>query len=105
MSSMKTTMIRRSIPSRCRALVAGGVLGLAAFVAMPAQAQSGGTLMPPGPGGAQPGQPAQLQDVTAAPQPKLPKDYPVWVGYLVVFLMVAAIMGASLMPSKRSHQD
>jgi hypothetical protein len=91
-------------------LIAPWNRGIAAFclfavIAFPAMAQSGGTLMPPGPGGAQPSQPSQQQDITAAPQPKLPKDYPVWVGYLVVFLMVAVIMGASLMPSKRSHQD
>lgn len=95
--------------SRHRVRCALGSAGLAlagVIVAQPAAAQQGGTLMPPGQGGTQPAQTQQqLQDITAAPQPKLPKDYPVWVGYLVVFLMVAAIMGASLMPSKRSHQD
>jgi len=100
------TMSNRLSRSRVRAALWTGALAFAGFFAAgPAAGQSGGTLMPPGPGGAQPSQPRQLEDITAAPQPKLPKDYPVWVGYLVVFLMVAAIMGASLMPSKRSHQD
>ncbi len=67
--------------------------------------QQGGTLLPPSLDGANQPAPQRVEDVSAAPQPRLPKEYPVWVGYLVIFLMVAAIMGASLMPSKRSHQD
>lgn len=41
----------------------------------------------------------------AAPQPTVKNLYPVWVGYIVIGLMIAAVMGVSLMPSKRSHQD
>ncbi len=30
---------------------------------------------------------------------------PVWLGYLVMFGLLTAVMLASLMPSKRGHQD
>jgi hypothetical protein len=42
---------------------------------------------------------------SAAPSPKLQKVPPVWLGYLVMFLLLAVVLAISLMPSKRGHQD
>ncbi len=39
------------------------------------------------------------------PQPQLRRGAPAWLGFLIMFGMVAAVMLASLMPSKRGHQD
>lgn len=45
------------------------------------------------------------QASAAPPEPRVSKVYPVFVGYLFMFLMIAVIVGISLMPSKRAHQD
>ena len=37
--------------------------------------------------------------------PNLSKTPAPWVGYVVMFLLLAAVVGVSLMPSKRGHQD
>jgi len=42
---------------------------------------------------------------TAAPQPNLQKSPPVWLGLLVIFLMLVAVVTVSLLPSRRGHQD
>ena len=41
------------------------------------------------------------------PAPGLtPNDgQPVWVGFLIMFVLLAVVVAVSLMPSKRSHQD
>lgn len=49
--------------------------------------------------------PAIAMAQQAAPQPKLDKAPPVWLGLLVMVLLLAVVMAVSLMPSKRSHQD
>ena len=49
--------------------------------------------------------PAVVLAQTPAPQPELKKAPPVWLGYLVMFLLLAVVMAISLMPSKRGHQD
>ena len=36
-------------------------------------------------------------DLRRAPAP--------WVGFIVMFLLLALVLGVSLMPSKRGHQD
>lgn len=41
----------------------------------------------------------------AAPQPTLQKSPPVWLGLLVIFLMLVAVVTVSLLPSRRGHQD
>jgi len=41
----------------------------------------------------------------AAPQPSLRKSPAAWLGMLVMFLLLAIVLGISLMPSKRGHQD
>lgn len=46
---------------------------------------------------------AWAQDVV--PQPDLRRAPQVWVGYAFMVLLAAAVMGVSLLPSKRSHQD
>ena len=46
---------------------------------------------------------AWAQDVVV--QPELRRSPPVWVGYAFMVLMAAAVMGVSLLPSKRGHQD
>ncbi len=37
--------------------------------------------------------------------PHLRRGPPVWLGYLVMFGLLTAVMLVSLMPSKRGHQD
>ena len=39
------------------------------------------------------------------PTANLNRGPPVWLGYLVMFGLLTAVMLASLMPSKRGHQD
>ena len=39
------------------------------------------------------------------PQPSLTRGAAPWVGYAVMFLLVALVLGVSLLPSKRGHQD
>jgi FtsH-binding integral membrane protein len=48
---------------------------------------------------------AHAQEAAAAPQPTLQKSPPVWLGLLVIFLMLAAVISVSLMPSRRTHLD
>lgn len=45
------------------------------------------------------------QSSAAAPQPSLQKSPPVWLGLLVIFLLLVAVVMVSLMPSRRGHQD
>ena len=42
---------------------------------------------------------------TPAPQPNLRNAPPVWVGYLLMAVLMVIVVGVSLLPSKRSHQD
>lgn len=42
---------------------------------------------------------------SAPPAPALSRWLPPWVGYIVMVLLLALVMGVSLMPSKRGHQD
>ena len=42
---------------------------------------------------------------TAAPQPTLKNVPAPWVGYLLIAVLLIMVLGVSLMPSKRSHQD
>ena len=39
------------------------------------------------------------------PAPQLHRYPPIWLGYLVMFGLLTAVMLVSLMPSKRGHQD
>lgn len=41
----------------------------------------------------------------APPAPNLRRSPPVWLGLLVMFVLLTAILSISLLPSKRSHQD
>lgn len=42
---------------------------------------------------------------TAAPNPSLKKAPAAWVGMLVMFILLILVLGVSLLPSKRGHQD
>ncbi len=42
---------------------------------------------------------------SAPPAPTLSRSLAPWVGYIVMVLLLALVMGVSLMPSKRGHQD
>ena len=39
------------------------------------------------------------------PAPTLTRSQPAWLGFFIMFILVAAVLAVSLMPSKRSHQD
>lgn len=85
-----------------------GVVVIAATVLIgtaPVTAQNfgGGVLMPPGQGGAAPAAPPRQTE--AAPQPSISRSHASWVGYMLVLLLIFATIGASMIPSKRSHQD
>ncbi len=41
----------------------------------------------------------------APPQPNLSKSAPAWLGFGVMLILLAVVLGVSLMPSKRGHQD
>lgn len=41
----------------------------------------------------------------SAPQPTARKVPPVWLGYLVIFVLLVIVLAVSMMPSKRGHQD
>lgn len=41
----------------------------------------------------------------APPTASHPRTYAVWVGYAIMFVLFAAVVLLSLMPSKRGHQD
>jgi len=49
--------------------------------------------------------PAIVWAQQAAPQPNVRKSPAPWLGMLVMFLLLAIVLGVSLMPSKRGHQD
>ncbi len=36
---------------------------------------------------------------------ELRRGPPVWLGYLIMFVLMLLVVGVSLMPSKRGHQD
>ena len=42
---------------------------------------------------------------TAPPAPGLRQTAAPWVGYLVIFVLLALVLAVSLIPSKRGHQD
>jgi len=48
---------------------------------------------------------AWAQIVAPPKPPKLAKAPPVWLGLLVMFALLVLVVGVSLMPSKRGHQD
>jgi Na+/H+ antiporter NhaA len=48
---------------------------------------------------------AAMAQESAPPAPTLSRSLPPWVGYIVMVLLLAAVVGVSLMPSKRGHQD
>lgn len=48
---------------------------------------------------------AQAQQATGPPQPTLNRAAQAWVGFLIIFVLVVLVMGVSLMPAKRGHQD
>ncbi|MHC4079807.1 MAG: hypothetical protein ACYS15_06250 [Planctomycetota bacterium] len=39
------------------------------------------------------------------PPPTLSRTPKPWLGFLVMFLLLVLVLGVSLMPSKRGHQD
>ncbi len=41
----------------------------------------------------------------AAPQPNVTNTPAPWVGFAIMFVLMAVVLAISLMPSKRSHQD
>jgi len=85
-----------------RRLVAAGAAVMALALAGSAAAQGGGILNPNAPANTNTN---AIAPDSAAPQPNVRKQYPVWLGFVVIFVIIAAIMGVSLIPSKRSHQD
>ena len=48
---------------------------------------------------------AAVAQGSAPPSPSLSKWAPPWVGYIVTVVLLALVLGVSLMPSKRGHQD
>jgi len=42
---------------------------------------------------------------SAPPAPGLRRTPAPWVGYLVIFVLLALVLAVSLIPSKRGHQD
>lgn len=42
---------------------------------------------------------------SAPPTPGLRRTPAAWVGYLVIFVLLALVLAVSLIPSKRGHQD
>ena len=47
---------------------------------------------------------ARAQD-NVPPAPTLSRVPKSWVGFAVIFLLVVLVLGVSLIPSKRGHQD
>lgn len=43
--------------------------------------------------------------VTAPPAPSLNRSPPAWIGYLLIMVLLGMVVGVSLLPSKRGHQD
>ncbi|MBS0197548.1 MAG: hypothetical protein JSR77_12400 [Planctomycetes bacterium] len=77
------------MPSALRRAAIACTLALPLFAA-PAHAQ------PPAPGGPQPLRP---------PTPGKPDEPPIIMNYLSLFVIIATVVGANLIPSKRGHQD
>lgn len=50
-------------------------------------------------------QPNKQQGAPSPPTPKQPDEPPIIMNYLVLVAIVAAILGANAIPSKRGHQD
>ncbi len=46
-----------------------------------------------------------LAQGSAPPQPILTRSAPAWIGFLFMVILLAIVLGVSLMPSKRGHQD
>lgn len=49
--------------------------------------------------------PVALVHASAPPQPALNRSPAPWIGYLLLFVLLAVVVGISLIPSKRGHQD
>jgi hypothetical protein len=47
---------------------------------------------------------ARAQD-NVPPSPTLSRVPKPWIGFAVIFLLVVLVLGVSLIPSKRGHQD
>ena len=47
---------------------------------------------------------ALAQDA-APPQPNLTRSAPPWVGFFFMVILLTVVLGVSLLPTKRSHQD
>lgn len=50
-------------------------------------------------------QPNKQQGAPSPPTPKQPDEPPIIMNYLVLVIVVAGILGANAIPSKRGHQD
>jgi hypothetical protein len=48
---------------------------------------------------------AWAQRAVAPPAPSLKRATAPWVGYLIIFVLLALVLAVSLWPSKRGHQD
>ncbi|MFK7960587.1 MAG: hypothetical protein AB8G96_08670 [Phycisphaerales bacterium] len=48
---------------------------------------------------------AQSADDFAAPTPEIKGGFPVWLAYLVMFVLAVIVISVALYPSKRSHQE
>ncbi len=46
-----------------------------------------------------------LANVPPQPVPMKSSDGPPWVGFLFMGVLLAVVLGVSLMPTKRGHQD
>jgi hypothetical protein len=46
-----------------------------------------------------------LAQNAAPPQPNLSRYAPPWVGFFFMVVLLAIVLGVSLLPSKRGHQD
>lgn len=49
--------------------------------------------------------PAMASFANAPDSPTLRKVPAAWIGYVIVFILLAIVLAVSLMPSKRGHQD
>ena len=48
---------------------------------------------------------ATMAQDSAPPSPSLSRSAAPWGGYVVMIILLGLVMGVSLMPSKRGHQD
>ena len=48
---------------------------------------------------------AMLANIPRVPTLTEKDGQPIWLGFLVMFVLLAIVVAVSLMPSKRSHQD